>query len=61
MPNLLMLAKGQGLDGEGPITDIAALGDAIRRGLAAIRSGKAWVIDVHVPPEYCRDPMIELA
>jgi thiamine pyrophosphate-dependent acetolactate synthase large subunit-like protein len=61
MPDLMMLAKGQGLDGEGPITDIAALGDAIRRGLAAVRSGKAWVIDVHVPPEYCRDPMVELA
>jgi thiamine pyrophosphate-dependent acetolactate synthase large subunit-like protein len=61
MPDLMMLAKGQGLDGEGPITDIAALGDAIRRGLAAVRRGKAWVIDVHVPPEYCRDPMVELA
>jgi len=61
IPNLMLLAKAQGLDGEGPITDLADLPDALRRGLEKVRNGQAWVIDVHVPPEYCRDPLVELA
>ncbi len=61
IPDLLMLAKGQGIDGEGPITDLADLPGALQRGFDQVLAGKPWVIDVRVPPEYCRDPMIELA
>ncbi|WOS65635.1 thiamine pyrophosphate-binding protein [Sinorhizobium fredii] len=61
VPDLLMLAKAQGIDGEGPITDIAELSGALQRGIEKVKSGKPWVIDVRVPPEYCRDPMVELA
>ena len=60
-PDLLMLAKGQGIDGEGPIDDLADLPGALQRGLAAVRGGVPWVIDVRVPPEYARDPLFELA
>lgn len=61
VPDLLMLAKAQGIDGEGPIDDLADLPGALARGLAAVRAGQPWVIDVRVPPEYCRDPLVELA
>lgn len=61
VPDLLMLAKAQGIDGEGPVTDLADLPGALHRGFEAVRSGKPWVIDVRVPPEYCKDPMVELA
>jgi thiamine pyrophosphate-dependent acetolactate synthase large subunit-like protein len=60
-PDLLMLARSLGADGEGPVEDIADLPGALARGFAAARSGRVWVIDVRVPPEYCRDPMADLA
>jgi acetolactate synthase-1/2/3 large subunit len=61
VPDLLMFAKAQGIDGEGPITDLADLAGALERGIAKVRAGQPWVIDVRVPPEYCRDPMVQLA
>lgn len=61
VPDLLSIARGQGIAGEGPIKDMADLPAALRRGFQTVRAGQPWVIDVHVPPEYARDPLFELA
>jgi len=50
--DLAMLARGQGLDAEGPITDAAELPDALIRAFAAVKSGRPYVLDVIVRPEY---------
>jgi acetolactate synthase-1/2/3 large subunit len=40
------LAKGMGVDGEGPINDPKNLAAAIRRGIAAAKRGEPYLIDV---------------
>ncbi|MBI4293074.1 MAG: thiamine pyrophosphate-binding protein [Betaproteobacteria bacterium] len=44
------LARAQGVEGEGPVKTVPELERAIERGLAAIRSGKPYLIDAFVPP-----------
>jgi acetolactate synthase-1/2/3 large subunit len=44
------LAKGMGVWGEGPITDPAALGPALKRGLDMVKSGYPALIDVVSQP-----------
>lgn len=56
-PDLLGLAKAQGLDGEGPIDDIAELGPAIKRGMDAVRNGASYVLDVVALGEYVTTPV----
>ncbi len=51
-PDLAALARGLGLAGEGPVSDIAELGPALARGVAAAAAGKAHVVDVVVRPGY---------
>ena len=59
-PDLVAVAKAQGgWDGEGPVTDIKDVPAALMRGLAAVKAGKRWVIDVIVAPEYVRRPLVE--
>ena len=60
VPDLVTIARGQGLDGEGPITDLAELAGAIERAIGRVRQGDAYVLDVHVRPEYIGAAMIEL-
>jgi acetolactate synthase I/II/III large subunit len=40
------IAQGMGVDGEGPITDRKDLASAIRRGIAAVKRGEPYMIDV---------------
>ena len=56
-PDLAALARAQGLDGDGPIEDIADLAAAIERGLEAVRSGKPYVLDVVALGEYVTTPV----
>jgi acetolactate synthase-1/2/3 large subunit len=58
-PDLVMVAKAQGgWDGE-RVADIAELPAALKRGLEAVKSGKRWIIDAIVAPEYVRRPLVE--
>jgi thiamine pyrophosphate-dependent acetolactate synthase large subunit-like protein len=51
-PDLAMIARAQGLHGIGPVTDAAALAQALREAVDAVVQGKAVVVDVHVQPGY---------
>ncbi|MEE2759884.1 MAG: thiamine pyrophosphate-binding protein [Pseudomonadota bacterium] len=51
-PDLVMIARGHGLEGEGPITDLAELPGAIVRAIEAVKNGASYVLDVVVDREY---------
>ena len=53
-PDIAKIVEGQGVLGIGPVTRVEDLADAITRGVAAVRSGKPCVIDVHIDPRYGR-------
>ena len=58
-PDLVMVAKAQGgWDGE-LVTNIEDVPAALKRGIAAVKSGKRWVIDAIVAPEYVCRPLVE--
>ena len=45
-----MMAAGYGMAGEGPITDPVKLGPALKRGLAWVKRGQPYLIDVITQP-----------
>ena len=45
-----MLAAAYGMAGEGPITDPAKLGAALKRGVASVKRGQPYLIDVITQP-----------
>jgi acetolactate synthase I/II/III large subunit len=45
-----MMAAGYGMAGEGPITDPAKLGAALKRGVASARRGQPYLVDVITQP-----------
>jgi thiamine pyrophosphate-dependent acetolactate synthase large subunit-like protein len=45
-----MMAAAYGMAGEGPITDPAKLGPALKRGLASVKKGMPYMIDVITQP-----------
>ena len=45
-----MMAAGYGMAGEGPITDPTKLGPALKRGLASVKRGQPYLIDVITQP-----------
>jgi thiamine pyrophosphate-dependent acetolactate synthase large subunit-like protein len=53
-PNVDMsaLARSQGVDAEGPVTNRKSLLEALQRGLEVVASGKPYLIDVEVKPSY---------
>ena len=51
-PDCSMIARAQGLEGEGPVTDLAALPAAIEKAVARVKAGAAYVLDVVVKGEY---------
>lgn len=46
------LARAQGVEAEGPVTNLPALKQALDRGLAVVASGRPYLIDVEVKPGY---------
>ena len=48
--DLAGMARDQGLEGIGPVTDVADLPKALADGIAAVEAGKSIVIDVNVIP-----------
>jgi thiamine pyrophosphate-dependent acetolactate synthase large subunit-like protein len=50
--DLAAIARAQGAEGIGPVTELAALEPAIARGLQAARAGKVAVVDARVLPGY---------
>lgn len=53
--DLAAMARAQGAQALGPITEMAGVASAIAEGLAAVRAGKVCVIDVRVAPGYDAD------
>jgi thiamine pyrophosphate-dependent acetolactate synthase large subunit-like protein len=51
------LARGQGMESEGPIKTVPNLEAAIRRGLEVIKQGRPYLIDAHVVPGYSTPPL----
>ena len=51
-PDLVGLARAQGFEGEGPVSSVADLQAALRRGAAVVAAGGRYVIDAHVLPGY---------
>jgi hypothetical protein len=45
-----MMAATYGMAGEGPITDPLKLGPALKRGIAAVKRGQPYMIDVITQP-----------
>ena len=45
-PDIVGFGKAQGFEGEGPITDVAELMEALKRGEEVLRNGGRYVIDV---------------
>jgi thiamine pyrophosphate-dependent acetolactate synthase large subunit-like protein len=58
--DLVGLARAQGVDGEGPVRDLADLPQALERALDHVRGGRAFVLDVRVPQEYVGKDMVTL-
>jgi acetolactate synthase-1/2/3 large subunit len=48
--NYAQLARSMGVEAEGPISDPAALGPAIRRGIEVVKRGNPYLIDVITQP-----------
>lgn len=60
VPDLAALARAQGLEAEGPITDLADLPAALENAVKRVRAGASFVLDVNVRPEYVGGPMVEM-
>jgi len=50
--DLAMMARAQGAEGIGPVTQVAELASAIEKGLRLARMGAVCVVDVRVAPGY---------
>ncbi|MCK9915991.1 thiamine pyrophosphate-binding protein [Microbacteriaceae bacterium K1510] len=50
--DIAALARSQGVEAEGPVTNRESLLVALERGLAVVASGKPYLIDVLVKPSY---------
>ena len=59
-PDLAELARAHGLEGEGPITDLADLPAALENALKRVHAGASFVLDVKVRQEYVTSSMAEM-
>jgi hypothetical protein len=50
--DLAGMARSQGAQGIGPVTDPAALQPAVEEGIRLVQAGQPCVIDAHVLPGY---------
>lgn len=55
--DLAAMARAQGIAGEGPVTSIAALENAILKGFEEVDQGRSYFIDVHVATGYANPPL----
>jgi hypothetical protein len=46
--DIVGIARGHGIDGEGPVEKAADLAAALLRGEAAVRTGKTYLIDARI-------------
>lgn len=53
-PDLAALARAQGVEAAGPVTTLSDLAAAMAAGVAAIRAGRPFLIDVHIDPGHGR-------
>ncbi|MFN4283393.1 MAG: thiamine pyrophosphate-binding protein [Alphaproteobacteria bacterium] len=51
-PDLAGMARSQGVEAEGPIKTKTELLAAMKRGVAQVKAGKPYFLDVHVAPGY---------
>jgi thiamine pyrophosphate-dependent acetolactate synthase large subunit-like protein len=51
-PDLAAMARAQGLEGIGPVTDATALPEALAEAVRLVKQGRGVVVDVHVEPGY---------
>ena len=57
--DICALAKAQGLDSIGPVSDMNNLPEAIEEGLKKAQEGATLVMDVRIKPEYAVSPVHE--
>jgi thiamine pyrophosphate-dependent acetolactate synthase large subunit-like protein len=58
-PDIAAMARAQGVEGVGPVTDPAALHKAIALGVATVRAGRPFLIDVHIDPRQGRETAVK--
>jgi len=51
-PDLAAMARAQGVEGIGPVTDAKALPEALAEAVRLVRQGRGVIVDVHVEPGY---------
>ncbi len=61
VPDLAAMARAQGAEGDGPVTDLADLPAALTKAIARVRAGAVYVLDVHVRPEYVGAALVDLS
>lgn len=61
VPDLAAMARAQGAEGAGPMTDLADLPAALETAIARVRAGAVYVLDVHVRQEYAGAPMVDMS
>ena len=57
-PDLAGLARAQGIAASGPVADRAALTTAIAQGVAALRAGQPYLIDVLIEARQGREDAV---
>lgn len=60
-PDLATLARGQGVDASGPVSARAELDTAMAAGVAALREGRPYLIDVLIDPRQGREQAVRRA
>jgi thiamine pyrophosphate-dependent acetolactate synthase large subunit-like protein len=60
-PDIAAMARAQGVDASGPIRTADELGAAIAAGVAAIRSGRPYLVDVWIDPRQGREGAVTRA
>ncbi len=61
VPDLAAMARAQGAEGDGPVTDLADLPAALEAAITRVRAGATYVLDVHVRPEYVGTALVDLS
>ena len=58
-PDMAAIARGFGLDGEGPVEKLEDLPKALEKAFAAVKAGKSYVLDVVTKREYAQTPITQ--